>query len=575
MDFLNTIEGNSNDLSIVEAIGQQNKLRIPPNKKLSDLISRVALEKLQDITEDLIKKTPTDTEKIHNIEKGSKLLQKELLSSWCIDNNLQDVQAFLDHPRNHSLITTDLLSSCQSKEMIQLLVKYGCKIEDLEPSLVSKLCTFFVQCDKLDLLDCCAKFGMKIPIQTVRGNKIYFNDRVCIAGYRNHPHIKKAFHQFIQDQLKRDNDSDVWKGLLYCCVDGDSELILMVLEQLKNSSLFIEYNKFYDFTKLIHSAIQNGNTNVVEALFNYINPAHCPVEQQQKMWKNAEQIGHIAIGKMLIMHGVKISNHDQQVYVNQKTWFDNFDNTYTSYKPLERALDAKHQAMYGESVQDKFNADARQNVAFALWAMNAKKRGETFAPSFHDLMIALGNRRKQTAYACNSPGANEFGTEKSVEVYTKIKGPYAAYSPRAKVFDVKITIDEKPYLLTTCRRDEWEHSVYGLTHCYLNFWKKDDPVFKQVEQLYDTLVSTTYDDVDALTKDIGTFHWLLANIVPFERGSAACTEFMTDALWLHHGYLPQTFEKGKSLDLEALFSPKIEDFLAIYPKGISLPKISS
>ena len=108
---------------------------------------------------------------------------------------------------------------------------------------------------------------------------------------------------------------------------------------------------------------------------------------------------------------------------------------------------------------------------------------------------------------------------------------------------------------------------YEIVNVYENFWQNDDPVFKYAERLYENIVTQTFDNAENLRVEIGTLHWLLANVAPYNRGSSAGAEFVTDALWLLHGYLPQPFEKGKSPDLEALFTPKVADFLAIYPMG--------
>lgn len=100
-------------------------------------------------------------------------------------------------------------------------------------------------------------------------------------------------------------------------------------------------------------------------------------------------------------------------------------------------------------------------------------------------------------------------------------------------------------------------------HLSLKKYSEDIPVI-----LGTLLKNALSEEAEEPIKDrIARFHWWFANTMPFYRGSAACAEVITSALWLHYELLPPEGEKASLLDCWALSIPRIYDYIERYPSG--------
>ena len=249
------------------------------------------------------------------------------------------------------------------------------------------------------------------------------------------------------------------------------------------------------------------------------------------------------------------------------------------YTLLNRFLNQKHLNLYGENfVQDIFRQEQRNSFIHTLWTLHefkttmASSKTPTLlaSPYFRELLLTLGQRRQNTAMKCNTKNFEDFGDPRQNNLNLNLKdGPYDKYAKRVPGYmAITIHINNQTFVLSKAYTDSYNfHYDVVVVNTYPHFWENEDPVFSLVSGVFENLVKGNFASAEELWNEIARFHWLMAQISPFNRGSASVTEVLTDALWLFHGYIPQPIEEGKSLDLEALLEPNLEKYQAIYPIG--------
>ena len=255
------------------------------------------------------------------------------------------------------------------------------------------------------------------------------------------------------------------------------------------------------------------------------------------------------------------------------------------YAIFNRFLNQDHRRNYGgEAVQERFRQGQTTGVLHTLWVLHEAKismanvppreRARLTSQSFRELWLSLGQRRKYTAMQSysNNKDKEYFGTERNINLCTPLAGHYDSYNQRLagkviKTKIIRIIIKDQPIDLIKIVYHYDYPECKSIINIYNNFWEKEDPLFILVSGIFENLVTSNFVSAEELKEEIARFHWLMAHISPFKRGSASITEVLTDALWLFHGYIPQPIEAGKSLDLEAFVEPNLEKYQAIYPIG--------
>lgn len=351
----------------------------------------------------------------------------------------------------------------------------------------------------------------------------------------------------------------------------------------------------------LEKVIQLG---LVEKFDQYLGedfPSKFTPEQQQNLIAAALNGGYLAAAKRLVEKGCSISEGDKLRLQNLSGWSQEIAEkkfpVLKAYNSLDRALNPQHLQTYqsmvsssnintvkpAEAQQAEYLAESKKNVIHALWVVNqAKESGMDTATSFQCLLSGLGDRRQRIAYLNFSKDAAKFGNKRALlnenpDLYRRNEGfastpldneKYHSYGEQVgQLEDVqmnKISIDNKEYILSRL-----DPSSKIITHWSSDFWKPGSPLFTHVSSIYGNIVNTDWsENPEGLKNEIASLHWHLANIMPFDRGSASIIENITDALWLMHGFVPLPIEQGKSMDLEALMSnDRGIKFQKNYPMG--------
>lgn len=286
------------------------------------------------------------------------------------------------------------------------------------------------------------------------------------------------------------------------------------------------------------------------------------------------------------------------------------------YEVQSRYLSQEHLRAYKNEYffQATFRDETRKAVEWALKELyEAKTKGTISKEWFRDFLISLGKKRRDLAIlAKNAPSyqggrddSEQFGrirgkknSQGNFILYTPLKGIYSNYLKRIKNpesckneleveyppnFSEIVPINQTPpKKMTVTLSYVGERGPNGgiktapvinnscfLCSGYEDFWDEEDPVFNHLFECFRKIAENTFIS-EELKDKIANFHHLFATIGPFYRGTAWCGEVITDVLWLFHGYVPTLIEKGKSLDLEALVTPKVADYQEIYPMGIKV-----
>lgn len=375
----------------------------------------------------------------------------------------------------------------------------------------------------------------------------------------------------------------------------------------------IEYNQFSCF-------------KVVDKAFPW--KALSP-ERQQYLLSKARHVGSIEIEELI--HTLHLPEPiSTSSYRMPKTWTKAEAELHypalKGYTRFSRALSQSHQDLYGrEQAQEAFRQFQQTSLLFTLstlnlWkpmlaqeeqqrsvsAISAKKLNDpqngshegcpekgrsegatcswikddvagsagslSTVPYFRELLISLGLRRRLTAIECQSPASYNFGVPRDDSILTSFETTYQAYASKAKDMETYLGVNGQLFILSSVQTappkdDRLGPHVRFVKNEYTEFWNDDDPVFIFVAHVFDRVVSQSFSSEVDLKNEIAKFHWLMAHVSPFKRGSASITEILTDALWIYHGYVPQRIEKGQSLDLEALIRQDLESYQQLYPQG--------
>ena len=393
-------------------------------------------------------------------------------------------------------------------------------------------------------------------------------DGKCLAL----PYTKKALHDCVQSTIENKNLL-AWQRILIIseylqlyASYGDIEGIHLLLSCVQRNKILIAPEFLQE---PIYQAILNGHLDVLDALLMHSSLNNFSKKEQENFFSSALSKGYLEVMQLLQDKGCLSSEIDQKNCKQLQDWFESTAETalpsLTFYQPLDRSLNREHLQLYGGSdVQAIYQQETRKNVVFALWSI----RSDRSLCSFKTLLSTLGDRRRHIAYLCETKNASEFCIKRKHIMTTTLCGQYQRYGDKVdKPKTQQLTIHGQSYLLTQQSKDDWVGSI--IENVYVGFWDEDDPLFSYVAIIYENIVTEDWSNKPIELKNkIAHLHWLLAHISPFSRGSAAISETLTDALWLMHGYIPQSIEKGKSLDLEAMFSEDLESFQAIYPIAI-------
>jgi hypothetical protein len=234
------------------------------------------------------------------------------------------------------------------------------------------------------------------------------------------------------------------------------------------------------------------------------------------------------------------------------------------YEPCNRSPNAEHLNDYGgASVQEIFHQSQRTSRNFALDSIIRGRALVDKAKVFSDILTGLGKRRMRAAYLSAPNGAwDQFGylVRPGWQSMVSIKDLNDTYKNWANKIIAggpkSIEIDGINHLLTEVVNNYFKY-------CYDSFWQENDPLFLYAAGIYKRLAGNEVLEPDAIRVLLSELHWLLVEALPFERGTAAIAEALSDAIWMSHGYTPP---EGKCLDLEAL-SMTQKDFSNVYPMG--------
>ena len=587
------------ELAIIEAVGSTNLSYSISLEK----INRTAIEKLKGIAQTKVISQAITHETYQNMQAGfTKILETEELKDKIIDimnsNDVNRLKLILsNHPDliTHPFFASLFLLCCQKLEIAQLLIDHGLKFDfpdDFNQQMIKNL----VNKNEFSLLDFYIKQGLpsvftidktySISIEFVGCVSKNIEDTISgkgsVSSYLNYPHIKKALHEFVNKSLNLKAIDDFNIIMNHYTTYGDKEGISEVMLKLtKNNQKKIKDHLINILKDYLLNAIGWGHISVIEKILAYVPLSRFSDEARREMYNLARSLGYIHI-ENLLSKGVELSTKEQEDLAEHQHWFNGGAERefpqLKHYLPLERTLNPQHIDLYGgNSVQDKYRSYQRENVFHALSKIkmlneclksHTRSSGLFVQGGFRELLISLGRRRGHIAAICGSPTTQAFGQERDTHLITVLAGSYQKYDALLNSTSKKteITLGNKSVILSELRRRSPKET--GLVaNVYDTFFQTGDPVYQYVADIYGKIATSTFSSPEALGKEISKLHWHLAHISPFIRGSASIAEVITDALWLYHGYLPQPIEAGKSLDLEAMFSPSLEAYQASYPVG--------
>lgn len=414
---------------------------------------------------------------------------------------------------------------------------------------------------------------------TLRDDALYFGGSV---KFRN-----RESYNFQTFPLKSEHDKDISEFLMKCYKHKELTLEAVLNNLLKTRDLdgfklllSKKVNQKPLNAKLLSLVkIIEAGSDFIDALFECV-----PTKQLADFVSQAQLNGDIETQSFLISKNVPFSKQQMENYICQKKWFEkDAEEQFPALKhyKIDRKI-STYKGWYLNNARDQnfYQQEVSKSVKFALFVMNEMRNSDDNSNKFESLLTSLGFRRNSIAIQSNSKYAELFGRKRK-EIHRVLPGYHnVEYSNRLKkllldgVNSVSIEINNKKYDLVAYKlhtsKDSKETTPY--TFHDSPFWVPDHPVFKHVSNLFEEIVKMDDASLDPqdITNKIAEFHWLMANIMPFDRGTASILEVFTDALWLLHGFIPQLKVKdGKSADLDAIFSPKIE-FQKTYPSGVRL-----
>jgi len=239
-----------------------------------------------------------------------------------------------------------------------------------------------------------------------------------------------------------------------------------------------------------------------------------------------------------------------------------------------RPLNSEHSLLYAPKYQGRYEEQFRSGVVRIWQELNDLRSKEFRSQEECDadmlsLIKNVGKLRRGIAKRCHHENPEKYGAIRSKKSKTRVApdGPYSGYldryieggqivgffSDQALILTSHIASRKLGYKLC---HEAPEHPLTQKALAYHLHAAIDCPP----EEVHDR---------------IATFHWWMANVIPFERGSGACAEMITAALWLSHGLVPPEFPLGISPDCEALCQPDLEEYLKWYPHGTSTQVFTS
>lgn len=299
---------------------------------------------------------------------------------------------------------------------------------------------------------------------------------------------------------------------------------------------------------------------MIEILLCHFPISQFQLEDQETFFSSAFRLGHFESVDLLVKRGFNPSERDFDNLNSFSKWLNGGAKiavpALNSYKQFDRTLDSRHHSLYGgEEIQDIYQSKVKESVVYALWEMNRAKMSNDWRQSFDILLIAIGDRRGHIAQICNSKDKKYFGLKRLQIIETPLINHYEGYLDRYEhQKKVVVTLENQKYLLTNHTKNFAPNDPFGsgplrstISNLCITFWEKDSPLFLHVASIYQKIISEDWSSKpNELKNEIASFHWHLANIVPFVRGTASTLETITDAMWLFHGYIPKPTSMAKA-----------------------------
>ena len=569
-------EGQLKELQIIQAIGRSQSL---PRYDRIEQISQTTLHILQGLAQHELSSDRINLVDYNWMQSGfNKLLefqqQKEAMVQSLYKSDVAGMRQILSEhkglPRDTAFAKT-LFERCRSVEMAQVLLEYGYNVKDISYEDIKSIFRLMVFYKAFSVIDFYAKQGIE-PLfiydresspETIEfigcgGSNENVKNSLTKASYLDFPHIKTAFHKFMLSDFKSQN---LELFLKHCMMNNDTEgLNLIIQEFLKdpnidNKNAMQKVEAF--FMKLALKAILGNESVCLEVILkNYPVDRFSP-NNQREMLSEVKKMGFFPLIDTLISNGLAV-NKDELIYLdNHKAWDrEKAERQYPAlhkYTLFDRSLNQDHLLRYGgQSVQNLFKREQKNSILHTLWIIQEAKISLSKLPSpekhffatecLQKLLKSLGQRRQNTAVLCRSTNYDLFGIPRREVIHTPIEGHYGNYRSRVNPRQrTHINIDNKPILLSQIKQIKHLDYGYFIFNEYNHFWDMGDPVFSLAVNMFENLVSGAFSNAKELCKEIARFHWLLAHISPFERGSASISEVLTDAFWLFHGISPNLY----------------------------------
>jgi len=525
-------------------------------------------------THDLASKTFSHKTKPNPNQQGSISQPIDILRENLIKNKIEEVKNIIS---SHSLNLQDpeiqeiCIYNCSSIEMAQYLITAGLNIKSID-----KKAPRVIGCvlkDNLDLLEFYAKQGLENLFQmsieytplSIELIGAYGTDKNTLDGYLDYPIITGLLHRFVLATVEQSSWSidSINMCLSFYCKMGDEEGVKSLMDTIWQ----LDLQNHVDIKELIRNSLLLGHAKILETLFSFSPLSNFTEDEQKALFSEACAYGYIEIQQLLKEKGCVCSEENRLQSISQKNWFEEGEAerqfpALLHYKTYSRCLNKDHLKLYGEKIsQVRYQEEQTKSLKFALWSMKENEKTSDKVASFHRLLTALGVKRQHTAFILHSKNSDAFGSRRHRTMSVPTKGPYAHYRDRLiSNARTEITVDGKLYTLK-----KNDSLLDAPEHSYNKFWQENDPLFLYTANCYN---KGLLKDAEELKETISDFHWLLANNPPFYRGTAAIAETITDAMWIYHAHTPpQPLEAGKSLDLEALCTRRMEDFRTLYPMG--------
>lgn len=387
----------------------------------------------------------------------------------------------------------------------------------------------------------------------------------------------KVFYEFLMKNIKN-KDFTLEFALNILLEMKDLEGFKLLLSKKRNQKPLNA--KLLSFVK-----IREAGPDFIDALFESI-----PAKQLIDFVNYAQINWDIETQSFLISKNVPFSKKQMENYVGQKEWFEkNAEGQIPAlkhYNAYRQILTYKGWYLNNDKDQNFYRQEISKSVKFALFIMNEIKNSDDNSNKFESLLTSLGSRRNSIAIQTKTLKAESFGKKREKFHRIFLDNYDKEYSRRLEKLILKgetsasIEINKKKYDLAEYKIQYFEAAKETKSYTFHDcpFWVPNHPVFKHVSNLFEEIVKMEDHDLDPqdIKNKIAEFHWLMANTMPFDRGTASIAEVLTDALWLLHGFIPPLTvkqEEGKSMDLDAILSPKVEEFQKNYPSGVPYLKV--